>query len=971
MNINKQVKELQKSVNKAKAINSFRKVSDYNSFEEYILKTAEDKYFTEVNYRNNSGKGTETGVGSYIMKQIITHATDVVVDNMSSYLDKRMRRDNISKYFMRHETYLSIDSETVDKAEVKKSVAIATQILINAIMTETSYEIVHDELEYTSKAIELHDVYNQVGKAIIEEQVIKSIAMQQPELLTSLERRRANKNSDFYIKLRAIARRNTAIDFIDTDGYDKNGVERLNTRINEAKNDLSRIGMFFIENILASTDMFNIKILSNGTKKRRLVTFSEELSKNIYDVDSFNSVLKPTLLPIPTKFGKPQKWTNFHSGGYKHIKNNFIKKVNRNKSKQLDYKSYSEVFEAANNLQETEYKINTTVFDTILHLMNNDTRFKNNDNQLILPFSAKSMKQEISKLPDHLLEYKDDFKAFTKSVNDYKNKHGYDKKLPRRLNIESKSKKFQSLYSEYKEHQVKVRHEQEFLETNKSKYASLVLSTEIAKLMSDDSFCIPVNIDWRGRYYYMSMLNPQTSDATKAMLSMSKTEVLTDEDEFYFMFNCGANDYGHDKQHPDFKKDWVLKNIDKIADSGDNPLENIEFWGNAEKPFMFLNFCTEIAKWRSTNYTKLESNYICYFDGSVNGTQHFAALTRDYDTAKYSNLTASTERFDLYSLIATSTEELLTELCKCEALEYVKIGKTEELCSVVRFDTKNGEKLLALKLSKIEDAKQALKYGITRKLVKQNVMTLTYSSTNFGRIKQVSDVYKDVINKKGLLPFKQETIGKKASVIAQVCSAAIAKENSSVDVAMQFIKQCFAVFTNVVVRDKQTNEIIQIGLEAKWKTLCNSVVVQKYNRTDTDIVSVRAGTKTVRITRITEIDEIDKEKFISAAIANIVHSLDSSHMTKVINKCAKYFTGFACVHDSFGVNAKHAAKLYQIIRLEFYEMYNNVDYLSDLRESFYKQIAEYDLELANTLPDAPKLGNYDLRECLNSLYSFL
>jgi DNA-directed RNA polymerase len=102
--------------------------------------------------------------------------------------------------------------------------------------------------------------------------------------------------------------------------------------------------------------------------------------------------------------------------------------------------------------------------------------------------------------------------------------------------------------------------------------------------------------------------------------------------------------------------------------------------------------------------------------------------------------------------------------------------------------------------------------------------------------------------------------------------------------------------------------------------------------------------------------EINRRKLLNAAAANYVHSLDASHLVKIVNAAnAEGINNILTVHDSFSCLATQATRFNQIIREQLVLMYEN-NPLADLH-------ARNAVGTALTLPD---LGDLDPREVLNA-----
>ena len=130
---------------------------------------------------------------------------------------------------------------------------------------------------------------------------------------------------------------------------------------------------------------------------------------------------------------------------------------------------------------------------------------------------------------------------------------------------------------------------------------------------------------------------------------------------------------------------------------------------NADDPWQCLATCFELA---AALRSEDPAAYVCHLpihqDGSCNGLQHYAALGGDLEGAKQVNLEPSDRPQDVYSGVA----QLVAADIERQALEGNEIAL-------------------------------ALRGKITRKIVKQTVMTNVYGVTFIGAKAQIFRALKD------------------------------------------------------------------------------------------------------------------------------------------------------------------------------------------------------------------------------------
>jgi DNA-directed RNA polymerase len=76
---------------------------------------------------------------------------------------------------------------------------------------------------------------------------------------------------------------------------------------------------------------------------------------------------------------------------------------------------------------------------------------------------------------------------------------------------------------------------------------------------------------------------------------------------------------------------------------------------------------------------------------------------------------------------------------------------------------------------------------------------------------------------------------------------------------------------------------------------------------------------------------LNRGKQRRSACANVIHSFDASHLCRVVNACSERgLADFAVVHDSFGVHAADASRLFDTLRMEFAKIYAETNWLDEL-----------------------------------------
>lgn len=271
----------------------------------------------------------------------------------------------------------------------------------------------------------------------------------------------------------------------------------------------------------------------------------------------------------------------------------------------------------------------------------------------------------------------------------------------------------------------------------------------IAEKFKDDVIYFPWNLDFRGRAYPIPQnLSHLGSDLCRSLLLFSEAKPLG-EHGLYWLKVHAANLYGVNKISLEDRCRWVDTNLTKIYDSALNPIDGDKWWTHADEPFQFLATCIEI-------YNAIESGspetYNCHLavhqDGSCNGLQHYAALGRDEIGGTAVNLVPTNENIpqDVYSKVLAIVLEKIEQDCNLPdpnesqptiTLIDSSIYQEESLGTSNLVDSSSKQKL---------NKKCALfvRGHVSRKVIKQTVMTSVYGVTYTGARAQVQARLKEI-----------------------------------------------------------------------------------------------------------------------------------------------------------------------------------------------------------------------------------
>jgi DNA-directed RNA polymerase len=436
---------------------------------------------------------------------------------------------------------------------------------------------------------------------------------------------------------------------------------------------------------------------------------------------------------------------------------------------------------------------------------------------------------------------------------------------------------------------------------------------EIAKSYLNETFYLPHNVDFRGRAYPIPpYLNQMGADNCRGLLLFDKGRELGNGGLRWLKIHL-SNVYGYDKASLADRAQFPMDHIEDVYDSVRNPLTGKRWWLTAEDPWQCLATCFELtAALESSDPSKFISRLPIHQDGSCNGLQHYAALGGDIAGARQVNLEPGDKPSDVY-----------TGVC-----ELVKASVAE--------DAAKGDAL-----AKMLDGK------ITRKVVKQTVMTNVYGVTFLGAIRQVR---KQVEN---LIPEIEaaQLSGKASSYIAKKIFQGLGKLftgaheiqywlgdcanriSSSISPAQldQMYDQVYGPSSQntltLTMRKKPTKKGAKESFESGvfrssviWTTPLKLPVVQPYRINKGR--QIQTNLQNITLAQPSVADAVNRRKQLQAFPPNFIHSLDATHMVLSALKADELGLSFSAVHDSFWTHAADIDTLNTLLRDAFIRMHS-------------------------------------------------
>lgn len=476
----------------------------------------------------------------------------------------------------------------------------------------------------------------------------------------------------------------------------------------------------------------------------------------------------------------------------------------------------------------------------------------------------------------------------------------------------------------------------------------IVLSRDLATadyLSGVDQFWIPHNLDYRGRVYGIPHFQFQRQDYVRAMFQFAEGQ-LVDTHGLYWLrvhvANCG--DFNKVSKQPfDDRVWWTQDNEEKLLATAAAPLNDL-WWTEADKPFLFVAACMALRDALAGKRVHIPVS----FDGSCSGLQHLAAMSRCEDTSKLVNLVNNRKPADIYQTVAD----------RVQAKVQADLTSTEEMS----FRNKEGEVVRTVKICDL--AKMLMDYGITRSLVKRNVMTYSYSSKRSGM--------QDQILEDTMRPLQLQVLAGEIPKhpFGNDDGYAVARYLSGVtyDSIVDTVKRPAVVMSYLQDIAKTMSHLEQC---VYWTTPLGFPVMLRCSNTETTQINLFLHDRGVQVRvqprTMIECEGIDKSKAKQAVSPSFVHSYDACHLMMVVLQARKEgINSVALVHDSFGCLPNHAQRFREIIKETFVELYANHNPLEQIRQENCVYLVSDGYRLNNV----PAQGSLDIQEVTHAEYSF-
>ena len=461
--------------------------------------------------------------------------------------------------------------------------------------------------------------------------------------------------------------------------------------------------------------------------------------------------------------------------------------------------------------------------------------------------------------------------------------------------------------------------------SNHSQRCDINYKLEIARSFLNERFYFPHNMDFRGRAYPIPPhLNHIGNDLCRGLLKFAEAKPLGEKGLRWLRIHL-ANVWGYDKASFAEREQFTIDHEADIRDSATNAYHGKRWWLQADDPWQCLATCIELTKaWDYPDGPEaFPSQLPVHQDGTCNGLQHYAALGGDLQGAKQVNLRGGDRPADVYTGVA----ELVIEQLNRRAEEG-------------------------------DPTAQLLRGKVTRKVVKQTVMTTVYGVTFIGAKNQVMRQLVD----RGDTP--AEEVWTAASYLAKVIMDCIGDLFSGANMIQDWLTITARMIAKSIppervpyaqmkvtrkgskadpeAHTKRPSVTSREGREQMtsviWTSALGLPVVQPYRRIKKH--QITTAVQSVYIRDPNQNFEVNTSKQASAFPPNFIHSLDATHMFLTALECHSAGLVFASVHDSYWTHACDIDTMSDIIRDTFVRLHSQ-DILVRLRDEFLQRYKGY------------------------------
>ena len=420
--------------------------------------------------------------------------------------------------------------------------------------------------------------------------------------------------------------------------------------------------------------------------------------------------------------------------------------------------------------------------------------------------------------------------------------------------------------------------------------------------VSADSICLPHFLDFRGRVYAMPLLNHQGEDLWRSIFGFADKKPLTTDGEKWLRIHA-ANCWGHDQCSLKDRVDWANEHMAGMLSVAHDPFAN-DSWQQADKPFQFLASCLAFAD------DDMAQHLAVQIDGKANVLQQIMALLKDPDGAEIVNLVSTDQPNDPYAVVVDVVKELVAR----------DAASDKEYANMV-----------------VEH--------ISRSVLKTAIMAKFYAMTQHG----AASAIRKKLEKLGM-PKSNKRVFAAAQYLAGMTYRSLGEVFAPAMELMDWVRgEC-----REIIKAYPTDCL-------SWTTPIGFPVSQPYRKDQS--VRVRTMLQVLRIAMIDESLPAKLGKNINGSMANLIHSIDGTHMLMSASSAHKVRLAYGGIHDCALTHASDIPELSSVLRDTFIELHKP-DRIGILYEEWKNRYPR-----ANHI-EPPARGSFDINLVKTATYAF-
>ncbi len=458
------------------------------------------------------------------------------------------------------------------------------------------------------------------------------------------------------------------------------------------------------------------------------------------------------------------------------------------------------------------------------------------------------------------------------------------------------------------------------------------------------TFYLSMFLDFRGRVYARdAYFSYQSNDLARGHLQFAEKQLVTEKGFKYLLIHAansynqsytvaeltelewtktnyvtdlvtdGIPDLSVDKMSLEDRQEWSEQNTELFWNIAEDPIGTKDIWMAAEKPWVFLSICFEICAYHGSVLSGEEhySSLPIAIDGSSNGTQHLAAMSKDEIAGRMVGLIPQEKPIDFYIVVAKGilNRNVGTDLGKILAeipMKLIRKGISKRGTMTKAYDA--GVKCIAdIIYMDCYDAGMTTKYGITKTIAKK--------------------LSKDLVH-----------------TYNAICSGPVSIKNY----LQALVKHRIGV---------QNEDTVCWVSPSGFPCVSEKWIMNKKK------IELPFTQGRIQVVVHEQTERPAMHEMISGISPNYVHSMDAAHMSLVIIELQKAgILSFGAIHDSFSVHAENVPELLHITKETFIDIYDK-NIFRDMRGQIINNDPLF-------VEPEPKKGKLNLTELIDSDYFF-